>query len=221
MTGPEPLATPAGEIAAGYVSFTDVPADHRDAYRSWHALDHRPEQRRIAGIRQGAQWELTAACRTAAVRLADPFADIHAFTLYLMAEPLAETLDAFYALGRELGAEGRFFEHRRSRLAGALRVVDAVAAPGVELDPAALGFVDARHVFVVVRTTLADAPLPMRGTYGWWSLHSDATLGPIRHHDGPISVEVAWLAVDPTDFVYDAAGDDCLLAAPFEAPARI
>jgi hypothetical protein len=117
------------KVAAGFFSFTEItdPTAHR-AYNEWHMLDHMPEQFPLPGVVFGQRWVLPPEHRAVAVAT-EPLDRVHYVTLYLMAEPLASTLDEFAALGAALHATpGRWFESRRSVLAGPWLVDDVVAA---------------------------------------------------------------------------------------------
>ena len=111
------------KVAYGFFSFTEVtdPAEHR-SYNEWHQLDHLPEQFPLPGIVYGQRWVSTPACRAARV-VSEPDLDpIHYVTCYLMAEPIDETLDEFFALGAELHRLDRFHQHRQAHLTGPFRV---------------------------------------------------------------------------------------------------
>ena len=102
----------------GFFSFTEVtdPAEHR-SYNEWHQLDHLPEQFPLPGIVVRAALGVDAGVPGRAV--SEPALDpIHYVTCYLMAEPIAQTLDDFFALGAELHRLDRFHRHRRAHLTG-------------------------------------------------------------------------------------------------------
>ena len=110
----------------GFFSFTEVtdPAEHR-SYNEWHQLDHLPEQFPLAGHRLRAAVGVDAGVprgprreRTGA--RPDPLRH-----LYLMAEPIEQTLDDFFALGAELHRLDRFHRHRRAHLTGPVRASTA------------------------------------------------------------------------------------------------
>ena len=69
-------------------------------------LDHMPEQFPLRGVVYGQRWVSTPACRAARVVDGELLAPIHYVTLYLMTDPIDETLDEFMALGRR-SARGR------------------------------------------------------------------------------------------------------------------
>ncbi|MEZ5141546.1 MAG: hypothetical protein R2726_03370 [Acidimicrobiales bacterium] len=144
---------------AGFLSFTEVtdPSAHR-AYNAWHQLDHLPEQRPLPGIVAGQRWVCTPACR--AVRLAadERLAPIHYVTLYLLADPVDDTLAGFAALAERLRGDGRWFDARRARLAGPFTVIDRQVALRVRVSAEAVAHRPTRGVYVVVeRSTTTEA----------------------------------------------------------------
>ncbi len=140
-----------GRIRVGFFSFTEVtdPRAHH-SYNAWHQLDHMPEQYRIPGVVLGQRWVSTPACRAARAVDGADLSPIHYLTLYLMSDPLAETLASFAALGRHLHEAGRFHEQRRSLLSGPFAAVWAYAAPRVLVSPAVVPFRPCTGVYVVV-----------------------------------------------------------------------
>ncbi|HTZ09963.1 MAG TPA: hypothetical protein VMB72_12875 [Acidimicrobiales bacterium] len=139
-------------VRVGFFSFTEItdPARHR-AYNAWHQLDHMPEQYTIPGVVSGQRWVSTPACRAARAVDGPELAPVHYVTLYLMGDPVPETLERFMALGQELRAAGRFFEHRRARLSGPWGVTSMRAAPRVLVSDEAVAFRPTRGVYVVVQ----------------------------------------------------------------------
>lgn len=130
-----------GKVRIGFFSFTEVtdPGAHQ-AYNAWHQLDHLPEQLPVGGIAWGQRWVSTPACRAARVVDGDLLSPAHYVTLYLMTDPVEETLDEFAALARRLREEGRFFGPRRSYLSGPFDVLDTAAAPRVHVSAAAVPY---------------------------------------------------------------------------------
>jgi hypothetical protein len=139
------------KVKVGFFSFTEItdPREHR-SYNEWHQLDHMPEQFPIPGIAYGERWVRTPAC--AALHLGDdgPLAATHYLTLYLMTEPLDDTLREFYDRGQHLRALGRFHRDRKSHFSGPLRVLDTAVAPRALIAAEAVPYRPNRGVYVVV-----------------------------------------------------------------------
>jgi hypothetical protein len=217
VTGPPPIEPPP-KVVAGYVSFTEItdPAEHR-SYNEWHLFDHLPEQLPLGGIVSGERWVASPACRatwTAAGDLLDP---VHYLTLYLLAEPLAETVAAFRGKGRELRDLGRFHQQRRALLSGPFPVLEQRAAPRVLVSAEAVPHRPNLGVFVRVervggeRTGQAATGGPtgevvvlleeVPGVAGVWVFGgpaADRTVGEVR-------LTVAWLDGDPIHVAHAAA----------------
>lgn len=63
---PAVLATGTTDVGLIFVSMSAREPSGRDAdYLEWHSLDHRPEQHRLAGLRQSLRLVSTPACRAA------------------------------------------------------------------------------------------------------------------------------------------------------------
>jgi hypothetical protein len=121
------------KIQAGFFSFTEILNGNHKGYNEWHQLDHMPEQFPIPGIALGQRWVQTPRCRDARL-VAEPLLDpIHYVTLYLMTEPLRQTLAEFTHLGSELRNMGRWFDDRVSHLSGPFMRLHGLAAPRVRV----------------------------------------------------------------------------------------
>jgi len=202
------------KVEVGFFSFTEVtdPAEHR-AYNEWHQLDHMPEQFPLRGIAYGQRWVSTPACR-AARAVSGPLLDpIHYLTLYLIAEPVEETLHEFRRLGRDLYDAGRFHLHRTAHLSGPFRLEQTMAAPRVLISDAAVPYRPHHGVHVVVRGA-TDEPADLAvlcatpGVAGAWEFADDAR-----------RITVAWLDGDPLEVAgaLETPGNDGVeLAGPFE-----
>jgi hypothetical protein len=202
------------KVVAGFFSFTEItdPNEHH-SYNEWHMLDHMPEQYPLPGIVYGQRWVSTPACRADRAVSGAMLDPIHYVTLYLMQDPLDETLRDFYRLGRELHDANRFHLHRQARLSGAFPLEHACASQRVLISAAAVPYRPNRGVYVVVQALDAaaidlDAWCASPGVAGVWSFA-----------DGERRVTVAWLDDDPRSVapalaLPDLAGVE--FAGPFE-----
>lgn len=156
-------AAESGGVVAGFFAFTEItePSAHR-AYNEWHQLDHLPEQLPIPGISHGQRWVSTPRCRAVSEwngegSLGSP--DLSAaqyLTLYLMHEPLDETLRLFFDLASRLHTEDRFFPHRRALESGPLPVAGAFAATRVRVSAAAVPYRPNRGIYAIVNAPLSE-----------------------------------------------------------------
>jgi hypothetical protein len=152
----------------GFFSFTEItdPSAH-EAYNAWHQLDHLPEQFTLEGVRFGQRWVRSPHCRAAEAAsgaLLDPF---HYMTLYLLRD--RDVVPPFFALGRQLHDEDRFFAARRAVLSGPFDVVGSWAAPRVAVSAGAIPFRPSHGVYTVVGPAL-DGPtvVEVPGVAGVW-----------------------------------------------------
>jgi hypothetical protein len=105
---PTVLATGAADTSRIFMSMSARESSGRDAeYLEWHSLDHRPEQHRIAGLRQSLRVVSTPGCR-AARAFSDPHysAVDHVMTYFFAA---GAALDQFKALSVALTGDRRPF----------------------------------------------------------------------------------------------------------------
>ena len=149
-----------GKVRIGFFSFTEItdPAEHR-SYNEWHMYDHMPEQFPIGGIVYGQRWVSTPACTASRAASSGPLAATHYLTLYLMSDPVRETLREFYEHGRALAKLGRFHQHRRALLSGPFLVTGMAAAPRVLVRAEAVPYRPHSGVYVIVGLR---APRPRR-----------------------------------------------------------
>ena len=95
---PDVLANRSTDVGLAFISLSAREPDGRDAeYLEWHHLDHRPEQHRLAGLRQSLRLVSTPACRAARAASVDAFDAVDHVMTYLFDDPAA--LPGFYALG--------------------------------------------------------------------------------------------------------------------------
>ena len=196
----------ANKIKAGFFSFTEVLDGRHREYNEWHLFDHMPENLRLDGLQWGQRWVATPQLIERRLSSSGDLAKSQYVTLYLITEPATQAIDAFYALGRELYAKGRWFQARKSHLSGPFTLVKTYAAPAMAVDADAVPYRPNRGVFVTVQldaeeatdATLAEGRrwydevhipelLGLRGVVGcWWF---DDTEGR--------TVRVYWLDEEP------------------------
>ena len=203
-------------IEVGFFSFTEIlDGDHR-TYNEWHMLDHMPEQFALEGIAFGQRWVSTPACHSARRSNTPRFVPADYVTLYLMTEPVEETLTEFFALGRHLASVDRFHKQRRACLSGAFTLDAKWVAPRVLIDEQVVPFRPCRGIYVVVAADPAPGSLALdvQGVAGAWSFA-----------DAERRITVAWLDEDPLAVAAErgaeivdrvAAGSPVELAGPFE-----
>ena len=203
------------KVEVGFFSFTEItdPSEHR-AYNEWHQLDHLPEQLPLRGVAFGQRWVATPACAAAALHASDALGATHYVTLYLMTQPVEQTLAEFLALGQRLRSLGRFHLHRRSHLAGPFQMLEASSAARVLVSAEAVPYRPHRGVFVIVEEP--DGPLDdthaqwlhrewtpsaleIDGVAGVWSFATSPRLNRLGWDPGNRRVTVCYLDGEPLE----------------------
>ena len=153
-----------------FISLSAREPDGRDAdYIAWHSLDHRPEQHRLAGLRNSLRLVSTPACRAARAANDDRFDAVDHVMTYLFSDPAA--LSGFNALGAALHEAGRMplrlptVEFMTADMAGRLAAPRAVA--GADVIP----WRPAQGVYLIIETGEARSNLhPCRRSGCGWHL---------------------------------------------------
>jgi hypothetical protein len=215
-------------------------------YLDWHQLDHMPEQYQLPGMVQGQRWAATARCREVTAVALDQWALVRHVVCYLMGDPVDETIDGFLTLGRHLAELGRFSQSLPSHYRGALRLLEAHAAPRVLISPEVVPFRPHLGVYLIVAEsagrpaedahrqrmhtevlpTLASTP----GVAGAWSYATTPAVHRPMFSGGDYQMTLCYLDADPATVgerlgpvVRDAwatAPGRLVLAAPFESMMR-
>lgn len=205
-------AVRVNKVKVGFFSFTEIFDGRHREYNEWHLFDHMPENFKLEGLQWGQRWVATPELMARRLFAAGELAKTHYVTLYLMTEPVAQALDDFYALGRELYRADRFFEARKSHLSGPFSLVRTYAAPSMPVDKDAIPYRPNRGVFVTAQANAEGATdaaidearrwydevhipelLGVRGVAGcWWFEDTDGR-----------TIRVYWLDQDPGIFLDD------------------
>ncbi len=182
-------------VRVGFFSFTEVtdPAAHA-AYNEWHMFDHMPEQFQIPGIAHGQRWVLTPDQAERAT-LNAPLDRIHYVTLYLMSEPVVETLDAFAELGAHLHSmPDRWFESRRSHVSGPWSLAEMAVSPTLKVSADALPVRPHRAIHVTVGGSCDLEPIcNATGVAGAWKFEPDEHLRSRVRGNVVAPIRVVWL----------------------------
>jgi hypothetical protein len=133
---PEVLATGRGDIGFVFVSLSARDPTGRDAdYIAWHSLDHRPEQYRLAGIRNSMRLVSTPEARAARAASEPPYDAVDHVQTYQFVDTAA--MPTFTGLGAALDRGGRMAHRLPSvgyltgALAGKLAAPHALAGADV------------------------------------------------------------------------------------------
>ena len=167
---PEVLATGLSDADFIFLSLSSRDSDGRDAeYIAWHSLDHRPEQYRLAGIRNTMRLVSTPECRAARAANAAPFDAVDHIMTYQFAD--STPMSAFTELGAALDRGGRM-PHRLPSL-GYLTgdITGRIAAPRSVAGADVIPWRPALGVYVIVEQGSAspEALIDVPGVAGiWW-----------------------------------------------------
>ena len=145
--------------------------DGRDAeYLTWHALDHRPEQYRIPGLRGSLRLVSTPACREARAANTDRYRTVDHVMTYFFAH--AEALTPFASLGSALGAAGRM-QHMLPAVERAVyQASGATASPRIKAGSDVLPWWPATSVYLLVEQGRDEGSelTEIEGVAGaWWA----------------------------------------------------
>jgi hypothetical protein len=167
---PAMLATGRTDVTALYVSLSARHPHGRDAdYLEWHALDHRPEQHRLASLRASFRLVSTPACRAARAASDKRYDDADHMMNYLFAD--AAGLRHFNQLNLAMAEAGRtpyllpLVERAVYRLDG------LAAAPRIKVGADVLPWWPAKGVYVLIERGAASAAslAEVAGVGGaWW-----------------------------------------------------
>lgn len=169
---PDVLGTGKTDIRLAFTSFSGREPDGRDAeYIEWHSLDHRPEQYRLAELRNSLRIASTPACRAVRAASEGDFDKVDHVMTYLFSD--ASGLPGFGVLGGALDVGGRMplrlpsISYMISELAGTVAAPYAVAGADVIPWRPAVG------VYLIVEEGIAstDDLLEVPGVAGIWSYH--------------------------------------------------
>ncbi len=223
---PDVLATGSTDVTFAFTSLSAREPAGRDAeYLAWHSLDHRPEQYRLAGLRNSLRIVSTPKCRAARAASSGRFDAVDHVMTYLFTGP--QPIPLFGELGDALHRGGRMplrlpsVEYITSDLAG--KVASPAAVAGADVIPwrPALG------VYLVIESgpappgALADVP----GVAGAWWYHGNVAPVPFNADARGLQVTYCYLDEDPLEVAAPlgaalrrrwASGEiQGLLAAPF------
>ncbi|HET6809718.1 MAG TPA: hypothetical protein VFH50_01760 [Acidimicrobiales bacterium] len=225
---PAVLATGRTDVRVVFVSMSAREPDGRDEeYLVWHALDHRPEQYRLAALRGSLRLVSTPACRAARAAADARYEAVDHVMSYLFSDRAA--LEPFLALGRALGEGGRMPLRLPSVETAAYDLAGTVAAPRAAVGADVIPWRPARGVYLLIERgrAAADALAAAPGVAGAWWYAGSPLPPPWRNDTTGLQITYCYLDGDPVAAAEELhpvlekrwAGGDVtpLLAAPFHA----
>jgi hypothetical protein len=223
-------------VKVGFFSLSHrSPTGDDRSYLEWHQLDHMPEQYQLPGLILGQRWASTPACQAARAAAVDDWSQVDHVVCYLMGNPVDETIDEFLTLGRHLAELGRFSRALPSHYRGALRLLEAHAAPRALVGPEVVPFRPHRGVYLIVEaptdqsarddylqrkhTELLPELVSVPGVAGAWAYATTPAIRRPMFTDGDLQMTVCYLDDDPA-----AVGErlaPVVTRATAEAPTRL
>jgi hypothetical protein len=231
-------------VKVGFFSLSHHSTSGDDrGYLDWHQLDHMPEQYQLPGLVLGQRWASTRACRTARLVEVDDWSLVEHVVLYLMGNPLDETIDDFLRLGRHLAELGRFSHSLPSHYRGALRLLEAQASPRALISSEVVPWRPHRGVYLVVEelaegtaqddflqrmhTELLPGLVAVDGVAGSWSFGTTPSIRRPMFTDGRYRMTVCYLDGEPAvvgerlapvvERLWAGSPSRLVLAAPYES----
>lgn len=191
-----------GDVRASVLSMSSRHPDGDDAaYLRWHGLDHLPEQHRLAGLRHGARWVSTPACRAARQGSAPRFDGVDHLVQYQLGDPLEATLDGFFSLGRALNDAGRMPLRLPSVELGGYRFDGAVASSHSLVGASVLPWRPSLGIELLIEAGTSPQPLEalveLQGVAGCWSYEGERSLHPRLAPTDGLRLTVLYLDDDP------------------------
>jgi hypothetical protein len=196
---PAVLATGATDIRMIFISMSAREPGGRDAqYLEWHSLDHRPEQHRLAGLRQSLRVVSTPACRAARAFSDARYNAVDHVMMYFFADGAA--LDQFKALSDALVGDRRplrlpSVESGYFRLAG--KVANPSAIAGADVIP----WRPSRGACLIVERG-AESPVALTDIAGiagiWWHQGGAPPVSGFPDNTG-VQVTFCFLDGDPVE----------------------
>jgi hypothetical protein len=139
------------KIKLGFFSLSHhSPGGDDRAYLEWHQLDHMPEQYLLPGLLWGQRWASTPACEAVRAVAVDDWAHTAHVVCYLMGNPLDETIDEFFTLGRALAEMGRYSQALPKQYLAGLRLLLAQASPRALISDEAVPYRPNRGIYLIV-----------------------------------------------------------------------
>jgi hypothetical protein len=225
---PAVLATGTTDVRRIFVSMAAREPQGRDAdYLQWHALDHRTEQYRIAGMRHSLRLVLTPECRAARAYCDVRYEAVaHVMTYFFAADA---ALDQFSALSVALGGARRPYT-LPSIESGYLRVAGMAASPQAIAGADVMPWRPALGVYLIAEEGRAspEALVQIDGVAGvWWHQGGEPPLRGFADNTG-LQLTYCFLDADPLQVApqlrealqerWKMQGVKPLLAAPFRIP---
>ena len=226
---PDVLGTGTSDVRFAFISMSAREPSGRDGeYVEWHSLDHRPEQHRLAGLRQSLRLVSTPACRAARAAGVDHYDAVDHVMTYLFNAP--EALPGFNDLGAALHRGGRMPLRLPTVEFMTADLVGKVAAPAAVAGADVIPWRPSLGVYLIIENGEApvEALTEVPGVAGVWWYRGGLAPDPYGTDARGRQITYCYLDDDPVATGERlgevmrrrwASGDvEGLLAAPFHTP---
>jgi hypothetical protein len=222
---PPVLAAGATDVETIFTSLSAREQTGQDAaYLEWHSLDHRPEQYRIAGLRQSIRLVSTPACRAARAFSDGRYNAVDHVMTYFFAAGAA--FEQFRVLSDALNGDRRPFR-LPSVDANYFRLAGKVAAPSAIAGADVVPWRPARGMYLLIEQGLASPSslVEVDGVAGiWWHQGGQSPVPGFSDATG-VQLSYCFLDQDPVEIAqrlrrpleqrWQSGAVVPLLAAPF------
>ncbi len=227
---PRVIETGTTDVRLIFISMKEREPSGRDReYIEWHSMDHRPEQYRLAGLRNSLRLVSTPECRASRAASEARYDAVDHVMTYFFSEEGA--LAPFKALGAALGAGGRMplllpdVECAVYHLSGKVAAGRAVAGADVVPWRPSLG------VYLVIERGKASPAdlITVPGVAGIWWFDGAVAPKPWSTDNRDFQISFCYLDGDPVDVAgrlgaplrkrWSNGDAEPLLAAPFHTVA--
>jgi hypothetical protein len=222
------LATGKTDVRHAFISLSAREPDGRDAeYIEWHSLDHRPEQYRLAELRDSLRLVSTPECRAARAANVDQYDAVDHVMTYLFRD--LDGLPQFSALGAALNAGGRMPLRLPSAGFMTADLEGKVAAPEAVAGADVVPWRPATGVYLMIENghAPAGALAEVSGVAGVWWYRGALAPAPFSTDARALQITYCYLDGDPVEVAerlrpvvaerWDSGEITGLLAAPFHA----
>jgi hypothetical protein len=195
---PGVLSTGSTDIRLAFISLSAREPDGRDAeYLAWHSLDHRPEQYRLAGLRNSLRLISTPSCRATRAASVDHYDAVDHVMTYLFSEHGA--LPSFNDLGAALHDGGRMPLRLPTVEFMTADLVGRVAAPAAIVGADVIPWRPAQGVYLIIETgqVPADDLAHVEGVAGVWWYHGALAPAPYSTDNRGMQITYCYLDDDP------------------------
>jgi hypothetical protein len=224
---PAILAAGKAGVSALFVSMSGAHPEGRDGdYLAWHALDHRPEQHRLARLRASLRLVSTAACRAARAASSDRYDRVDHVMTYCFSDVAG--LRDFAELNHAMTKAGRTPYLLPTVERSVYNLEGMAATPRIRIGADVLPWYPAKGIYLLIERGLWSPAglLEVPGVAGaWWGGSLPVDPAYVTTSNDGLHITYLFLDADPAEAGerlrsslgerWQRTGIEPLLAAPF------